>query len=492
MKRYEQLHYDEVVFLREGAKAYNDKCAYFLTRDYSDIGVGEVLVADGHVLNFEILNPWTGKQKRMELNIWQDFASEMPLGWEIAPTENVRAIAAAFRRSLLMTGRIPAVAYLDNGKAFGADYFEGSALRGVDLRPTFGLYERLGIEVTNAWAYHGQSKPIERWFRDLARLERRMATYTGVSIERKPPRLNRGERIHRAAFEKATQGRVLTIAEAHAAIADFIDAWAAEPHREGRLAGYSSGEIFERGLAASTLKPIGRDELDYLMLETTVRKIYRDGVHHAGRVYFHPDLHGRRHAVTVRYDLADPSSIKIYDDEGRFLCDAAEKPTVKAMAKLPQCSDADRELLRSQIELKKSLEKKAAGAARAFLESEIMPAVSAQLAALPAAPEASEPAALSQPLNIERIEERAAKMRAVSDDDSILDRLAEMKDGDHYVALLKLRAAGRPIPPEENTWLRYYKQSDHYAQHAERYEALALTLARASASVPLDQKVETA
>ncbi|MDH5297646.1 MAG: hypothetical protein OEV91_01350, partial [Desulfobulbaceae bacterium] len=94
-------------WMREGAKAWNDKCAYYIERDYSLIGVGDILVADGHNLNFEILNPWTGKPQRMTLILFMDMLSNMPLGWEIMPTENTQAISSALRRAIIALGKMP-------------------------------------------------------------------------------------------------------------------------------------------------------------------------------------------------------------------------------------------------------------------------------------------------------------------------------------------------------------------------------------------------
>ena len=74
--------------------------------------------------------------------------------------------------------------YLDNGRAFRARFF-----RGVDLEQSGfeGLFARLGIKTIFAWPYHGQSKTVERFFGSFAELERLSPTYTGTSIEHKPP-----------------------------------------------------------------------------------------------------------------------------------------------------------------------------------------------------------------------------------------------------------------------------------------------------------------
>jgi putative transposase len=180
MRRYIETwiaeHYAQWTYMREGKKAWNDKCAYNIARDSSRIEVGDILFADGHKLNFEIVNPWTGKAQRMELVLWYDMASNMPLGWEVMPSEDTQAIASAFRRALITLGKAPRIAFLDNGRAFRGKYFNGVDLKqtgigglieqtGAQVAFDEGIFSALGVDKIFAWEYHGQSKPIERFFK---------------------------------------------------------------------------------------------------------------------------------------------------------------------------------------------------------------------------------------------------------------------------------------------------------------------------------------
>lgn len=101
IKNWRENNFHVWVYGREGAKALNDKCLPYLERDNSKIEAGDLLVADGHTFNFDILDPITGRPKRMTLVLVFDFYSSMPVGWEIAPTENTRAIAMAYYRAML-------------------------------------------------------------------------------------------------------------------------------------------------------------------------------------------------------------------------------------------------------------------------------------------------------------------------------------------------------------------------------------------------------
>mgnify|MGYP002624583129 CR=1 FL=1 len=63
-ENFRKNNYAEWVLRREGMKAYHDKVEPYIERDISKIEVGDVIVADGHVLNFQVINPFTGKPTR--------------------------------------------------------------------------------------------------------------------------------------------------------------------------------------------------------------------------------------------------------------------------------------------------------------------------------------------------------------------------------------------------------------------------------------------
>ena len=60
VKQYMTECFDEWTLFREGKKAWNDKCAISLLRDWNLVQVGDVVIGDGHTLNFETINPATG------------------------------------------------------------------------------------------------------------------------------------------------------------------------------------------------------------------------------------------------------------------------------------------------------------------------------------------------------------------------------------------------------------------------------------------------
>ncbi len=72
---YKANYFDKWTLLREGEKALKEEVVPHIKRDISKIEVGEVLVADGKRLNFQVINPFTGKPCRATLIGFLDWKS---------------------------------------------------------------------------------------------------------------------------------------------------------------------------------------------------------------------------------------------------------------------------------------------------------------------------------------------------------------------------------------------------------------------------------
>lgn len=464
LTEFKRNNFDVWTFTREGAKALNDKALISIERDPTLINVGDVLVADGHILNFEILNPWTGKPKRMALILFYDMRSSMPCGWEIMPTENTAAISAALRRAILALGKIPKVVYLDNGKAFRAKYFRDTNLAESGLA---GLYERLGIKTIFAWPYHGQSKTVERFFGTFAELERWCPTYTGTSIAKKPPRMMRGERLHRKVYDKIMGGQCLTLEMAHRAIAAWFDEYAQRPQERSKyLVGHCPQDLFLPGRG----KGIDPTELTYLMMADKTATVRASRIEFNSRKYYHPELFRRNHRVQIRYDLQEPGHILVYD-RGEFLCVATEQDGVHPAA-THLGTDEDREKLAYFCELKKHQEKEAARLAHQILEAEVLPAHQRQLerdglistgpTQIESAPTPKQiPTAELQRLEAE-VDAYCEEKQATASAADFWSDLSTLSEIDRYERLVEAEARGWLIPDQWAAFMTYFEQTPDY------------------------------
>ena len=66
-KWFKDNNYDKWILARDGEKALSDKVEPYIKRDASLLEVGDILVADGHKLAFQVINPFTGKPCRATL-----------------------------------------------------------------------------------------------------------------------------------------------------------------------------------------------------------------------------------------------------------------------------------------------------------------------------------------------------------------------------------------------------------------------------------------
>ncbi|MFV0420862.1 Mu transposase C-terminal domain-containing protein [Oleidesulfovibrio sp.] len=480
LEQWKSVNFGTWVFTREGKKAWNDKAAFFIERDYNLIEVGDILVADGHVLNFETINPWTGKAQRMELVMWYDMKSNCPMGWEVMPTENTQAIASAFRRAVVALGKLPLIAYLDNGKAFRSKYFNG-----VDFRQTGigGLFQELGIHTIFAWPYHGQSKTIERFFGSLHSLEQWVPSYVGRSIGSKPPRLSRGEVMHRKAWD-AAGGRPLTLEETHFAIAQWIDEYINTPQR-GHLNGKCPAEVVLSGLGSG----IDLARLRHLMMSKDVRRISREGIRFMGKRYYAPELYSRTHAVQVRYDIGDLSSIWVYSADGKdCLCEARQVEGIHPAADILGTHE-HQTALREAISLKKQQEREATSIVRGVLEDalhdnrERMRVIQNEKIT-PAEPQ---PVALSQS-KIVSIETAKKQARARREESPVYTPPAQkpeiMNELDKYEYFFNLSVRdGLTLREPDQEWMDAMERSEDFQRDAaQRYERLRKYYARNRAS----------
>ncbi len=501
IKNWIEVNLDSKTFWHDGEHGMDEAVLPYIRRDWSLLEVGDVLVADGHVLNGEAINPETGKPKRMASIWWYDMRSNYPVGWEIMPTENTQAIASAFRRSVLRLGKIPKVLYMDNGKAFRAKFFESCPdFRAAGLT---GLFERLGCHLVHAWPHHAQSKPIERFFGTFAELEKLAPSYTGTSIDKKPPHMRRGEHLHRRIHDKLTGGLVPTVEGWHRAIASWVDDYAARPQKRTHLKGRTPAEVFADGRGPG----VDAAELNDLMLWEKRTMIGRNGV--TLRIdgeptdFYDRELYGRRHSVLVRYDpvglaLGETDAVLVYSPEGReLLCMARRMDPVHPMAELLG-TEADVIKLKEHIELKRSLKKETLATARAFVEAEVLPEVRARsewsmgkvedrrqrTEGRGRRTDDGETRLIDAPLTEEEKEQIRADLEEMAQwrdpyAKTFWEEIDELPEMDRYERLMECEVGGMLIPKHAASFMRYFEATERYALLAEYFEARRRQMAAA-------------
>ncbi|WP_456386102.1 transposase domain-containing protein [Profundibacter sp.] len=168
------------------------------TRDKTALHAMEVVNADFH--KFDVFVRWPAERNsnecivtRPQMVAFQDIHSGRILSWRVDQTPNAQAVKLCTGDMIEAYG-IPEHIVLDNGREFAAKALTGGTptryrfkVREDDLP---GLFVTLGCEVHWATPYSGQSKPIERAFRDMcdniAKDPRFDGAYTGNRPDAKP------------------------------------------------------------------------------------------------------------------------------------------------------------------------------------------------------------------------------------------------------------------------------------------------------------------
>lgn len=357
-KWFKANNYDKWVLARGGEKALSDKVEPYIKRDASLLDVGDILVADGHKLAFQVINPFTGKPSRATLVGFLDWKSTSLVGYEIMLEENTQCIASALRNAIINLDMVPKIIYQDNGRAFRAKYFTND--KGFNELEFQGLYSKLGIETVFARPYNAREKVIERFFKEFQEgFEKLMPSYVGSNIANKPAYLMRNEKLHSAWHNDYIPNIEETI--------KMIDMWL--KFKNSQTCPNAPNKTIAEILKDRKRQNINPDTLDDLMLATEVKTIQRNGVRFLGCDYFDERLYGFKSKVLIKYNLFDLTKIKVFTPKGEYLYTAERVTETHPMAKL--LGDVkDYEDYKQKIVRQKQLKKKTVNAVKNYFSTE--------------------------------------------------------------------------------------------------------------------------
>ena len=355
---FKNNNYDKWILARDGEKALSDKVEPYIKRDASLLEVGDILVADGHKLAFQVINPFTGKPTRATLVGFLDWKSTALVGYEIMLEENTQCIASALRNSIINLDMIPKIVYQDNGRAFRAKYFTDD--KGFTELGFQGLYSKLGIETVFARPYNARAKVIERFFKEFQEgFEKLLPSYVGSSIQNKPAYMMRNEKLHKNWHNEY----IPTIEET----IKMIDMWL--NFKNSQPCPNEPDKAIAEVLESRKQQNVDINLLDDLMLATEVKTIQRNGIRLLNCDYFDERLYGFKNRVLIKYNLFDLTSIKVYTTKGEYLCTAERVTETHPMAKLLG-TVKDYEDYKQKIVKPRQLRKKTINSVKQYLSNE--------------------------------------------------------------------------------------------------------------------------
>jgi len=364
-----------------------------------------------------------------------DWKSGYLVGYDVMLEEDTQAIASALRNSIINLKMIPKIVYQDNGKAFKAKYFCDTDFRESGFT---GLYGRLGIKTVFAKPYNARAKVIERFFLEFQEsFEKLVPTYTGSSIEDKPARLKRNEKLHKELFEKITGGHIPTIQE----VKLLIDSWL--EFRHSQICPNDKTRTIKEVFESREKQKIDLAMLDDLMMAQEIKTIYRNGIRFLNTFYFSDALYGFKNRVVIKYSLFDLTYVRVYSTKGEYLCTAKRVEVTHPMAY--HLGDIkDMQDFKQKIKKQKQLRNRTLNTIKKYIPKEDIKFIETQM-----------------------IEENSTPTEIISEQISTIQELDQlefngrpvfMNNYERYEWLMKNGCTN----PNDRKWLATYKNSDEY------------------------------
>ncbi|MFQ3665554.1 MAG: transposase domain-containing protein [Sphingomonadaceae bacterium] len=303
-----------VIARRQGAEAVRRLLPAQL-RSVADLEAMEIVNIDGHT--WDVFVRWPdGKVRRPVMVAIQDVYSRKLLAWRVGESESAALTRLAFA-DLFRDFGIPTACLLDNGRAFASKWITGGQpnrfrFKVRDDEP-LGLLTQMGVRTHWTTPYRGQSKPIERAFRDfcdaIARHPAFAGAWTGNRQDEKPEN-----------YQSRAVPLDLFLAVLKAGV---IEHNARRGRRTESAAGRSFDEVFAESYARA---PIGRATPEQMRLALLaadrVRSDRQSGaIHFCGNVYWAEACSGfAGQLLTIRFDPDNlHSEVHAYDAAGRYL-----------------------------------------------------------------------------------------------------------------------------------------------------------------------------
>lgn len=463
------------VYMRQGERGLM-KCFPPQIRDRSSLSALEGVNADCHKIDVFVTWPGYEKPIRPQIVAFQDLYSGKILAWRVDVDPNKVAVMSAFKE-LLETWGIPKHCLFDNGREFANKWLTGGAPTRFRFKvredEPLGVLAMLGVEIHWATPGHGQAKPIERAFRDLASDVAKDPRFAGAYVGHRPD-----------AKPENYMSRAIELEAFLAVVAEGI---AEHNARLGRLSDTAQGRSFDQTFAESYARaPIRKATEEQLRLCLMAQKVCKlHGTH--GRLTLHKNAYWSDwmnemagQEVVARFNPEDlHAGAHIYSLAGEFLgfAECQEKSEFFDLASAEAAARERRRNIKAQRQAAKDLRPVSVGGLAAALDS---------LPKLATAPVEAKVVKLANREEIRRLEDRkrgaliakpvpapetspeldaqllefnasfGTRKPAAEPQESARDRFFRARE------IEERSAAGEPVGREEAAWYSRYAETPEY------------------------------
>ena len=102
--------------LRDGEKAFSDRCLPYIMRMYDNLKANDCWIADNHTFDIQSYDE-NGNIHRLYLTAFLDAKSGVMTGWNITESPDSQSTILALRHGIIRFG-VPKCIYVDNGREF--------------------------------------------------------------------------------------------------------------------------------------------------------------------------------------------------------------------------------------------------------------------------------------------------------------------------------------------------------------------------------------
>ena len=341
-----------IYFARHGQKKWSQKYGYYIDRDLSNVGAGQVWVSD-HAQIDNLVKSDKSKARRQKVLApwytgWRDFKTGKHLEGilhEDAP--NSDHILQAFYYAAMTYG-LPETVLIDNGKDYRVHDFTGGRRTTktvkLDAEKSRNTMAALGIKVVFATPYQPQVKPIERDFRKIKEwFSKMMPGYRGGNVLERPEKL----------VSEIKSGKLLTFEEYKPLFDRFIkEGLNCMPSKGKALNGLSPNDLWNRENPIKRM--VDKDSLKLCCMRTSKTMVIgRHGIRDSGFsvVYFNEWLWQHpRTEVYLRRDPKDFNEAYVFNAKtDEYMGKAFIKQQVAAFAETP----IEKEALKQAMAIKR-------------------------------------------------------------------------------------------------------------------------------------------
>ncbi|MCM1316039.1 MAG: Mu transposase C-terminal domain-containing protein [Alistipes senegalensis] len=297
---------------RTGTKAFNDVLPHMI-RDKSGVMSNDIWCSDHHRADVFVKNS-TGHVIRPWLTVFTDIRSTKIMSFIVREADpNTTVVKKCLRLGIEKYG-VPNEIYTDNGKDYTA--------KELSEEYPLSVMNVLGIGKITATPYHGQAKPVERFFRTLEeRFGKMFYSYAGNDAKKRPE--------HMQKTNKVLDGdkNIPTLEFYIEKLTEYINEYNNTAHHGDGMDGKTPNQVYDENLTEK--REIGdSNALRLLFGKTVERTVQKNGIAMYNNTFTNNDgklipYYDRK--VLVTYDPDDLETVYIFDTDYNYICSASAK-----------------------------------------------------------------------------------------------------------------------------------------------------------------------